>query len=85
MIPVLAVRGKNTSAATASEFLALTKTQSHEILNLAGGESIRAAPEFASSTIETRGVPNFFCGLCRKGSGFDVRLAQASVLRLMQS
>jgi hypothetical protein len=25
-------------------------------------------------TIETRGVPNFFCALCRKGSGFDVSL-----------
>jgi hypothetical protein len=23
------------------------------------------------STTETRGVPNFFCGLCRKGSDFD--------------
>jgi len=25
-------------------------------------------------TIETRGVPNLFCALCRKGSGFDVAL-----------
>jgi hypothetical protein len=28
---------------------------------------------FHQSAIEARGVPNLFCGLCRKGSGFDLR------------
>jgi hypothetical protein len=27
---------------------------------------------FHQSAIEARGVPNLFCGLCRKGSGFDL-------------
>ena len=40
----------------------------------AGGQPFRAAPEFASSSLKLAGVPNFFCGSCRKGSGFDVAI-----------
>jgi hypothetical protein len=40
--------------------------------NLAGGQLSRAAPVFSPDTIETRGVPNLFCVLYRKGSCFDL-------------
>jgi hypothetical protein len=40
----------------------------------AGGRPFRAAPDFVSSTTETRGVPNLFCCLSGKGSGFNLVL-----------
>jgi hypothetical protein len=35
-------------------------------------QPFRAAPDFAPSTTETRGVPNLFCCSCRKGSDFEI-------------
>jgi len=40
----------------------------------AGVQLFRAAPDFASRTTETRGVPNLFRGLSAKGLGFKLVL-----------
>ncbi|HXN74191.1 MAG TPA: hypothetical protein VN861_16715 [Candidatus Acidoferrales bacterium] len=38
----------------------------------AGGEPFPRGTGVNICTIETRGVPNLFCAVCRKGSGFDL-------------
>jgi hypothetical protein len=44
-----------------------------------GGKPLGAAPTFAVTTIETRGVPNRFCGSHRKDSGLDPTTATLSL------